>query len=82
MIMPARAEARQTWFSSLACLSRVRKPETRQRHAGETEAEFLQRRAARDGLGQAPGEFTRCDSATARRVEFIVHTVPFISVCR
>src|SRR2546429_591926 len=41
-----------------------RKPEARQRHAGEPYAEFLQRRAARDRLSHALGEF----------IEFVVHT--------
>src|SRR6266404_3500541 len=34
----------------------------------QDDAEFLQCRAARDGLGQAPGEF----------IELVVHTFPFI----
>ena len=51
-------------------MSFVRQPEARQRHAGEADAEFLQRRAPRDRLGQAPGEF----------IEFVAHTFPFILV--
>jgi len=45
----------------------IRQPEAGQRHAGEADAEFLQRCAARDGLGQALGEF----------IELVVHTFPF-----
>ena len=45
----------------------VGQPEAGQRHAGEADAEFLQRRAARDGLGQALGQF----------IELVVHNVPF-----
>ena len=41
----------------------VRQPEADQRHAGEADAEFLQRRAARDRLGQTLGEF----------IELVVH---------
>jgi hypothetical protein len=41
-------------------------PKTRQRNAGEADAEFLQRRAARNGLRHALGEFIEC----------VVHTVP------
>src|SRR5436190_2651356 len=29
-------------------------------------------------LSQALDEFTRCDGATARRVEFVVHNFPFV----
>jgi len=36
----------------------VRQPEAGQRHAREAEAELLQRRAPRDRLGHAFGEFT------------------------
>jgi hypothetical protein len=46
----------------------VYQPEARQRHASDAEAEFLQRRAARDGLGQALGEL----------IELVVHGFPFI----
>jgi hypothetical protein len=51
----------------------------RQRHAREAESEFLQRGAARDGLGHVLCEF----------IEFVVHTFPFgwfvtgnLSACR
>jgi hypothetical protein len=50
--------------SSLSRFGLVRQPEAGQRHAGEADAEFLQRRAARDRLGQVLGEF----------IELIVHT--------
>src|SRR5439155_18046193 len=43
--------------SPSAGLCLVRQPEAGQRQAGEAEAEFLQRPAARDGLSQAFGEF-------------------------
>src|SRR5437667_8813857 len=45
-----------------------RQPEAGQRHAGEADAEFLQRHAARDRLGQAFGEF----------IELVVHVFPFV----
>jgi len=48
----------------------VRKPQAGQRHAGEADAEFLQRRASRDRLGEALGEF----------IELVVHTFPFAFV--
>ena len=51
-----------------ACLRLVRQPEAGQRHPSETNAEFLQRCAARDGLGQAFGEF----------IELVVHIFPFV----
>ena len=41
-----------------------------QRHASEADAEFLQRRAACDGLGHAFCDF----------IEFIVHNFPFVFV--
>jgi len=47
----------------LAC-----QPEAGQRHARETDAKFLQCRAARDRLGQALGEF----------IEFVVHSFSFV----
>ena len=47
------------WFGS--CL--VRQPQRGQREAREAGAELLQRRAPRDGLGQALGQF----------IEFVVH---------
>jgi len=46
----------------------IRQPEAGQRHAGETEAKLLERRAARDRLGYALREF----------IEFVVHT--FLSI--
>ena len=52
------------------CLRPVCQPETGQRHAGEADAEFLQRGAARDRLGHILGEF----------IESIIHTFPFIVV--
>src|ERR1051326_6933973 len=58
-----------TWqaiFVARLCL--VRQPEAGQRHAGKADAEFLQRRAARDGLGEVLGEF----------IEFVVHGFSFI----
>jgi len=48
----------------------VRQPETGQRHAGEADAEFLQRSSARYGLGQSLGQF----------IEFLVHNFPFVLV--
>src|SRR5947199_305041 len=40
----------------------------RQRHAGEAEAEFLQRKAARDRLSHTFGQF----------IEYVLHIFPFI----
>ena len=66
-----------TWIAGLIAPTRslvglrlrlVREPEAGQRHAGEADAESLQRRAARDRLGQALGEF----------IEWVVHTYPFV----
>ncbi|SRR6266496_25607 len=54
------------------CRALIRQPKAGQRHAGESDTEFFQRCAARDRLGQALGEF----------IEFIVHTFPFVLVCR
>jgi hypothetical protein len=51
------------------CLGFVRQPETGQRHSREADAEFLKRRAARDGLGHAFGQF----------IEFVVHDFSFLS---
>ena len=51
VIRPAATPVRQAGLCAglgLRC-----KPETRQRHAGEADAEFLQRRTARDRLSQA-----------------------------
>ena len=45
-----------------------RKPEARQRHSGDTDAEFFQRCAARDGLGEDLSEF----------IELVVHKISFI----
>jgi len=44
----------------------VRQPETGQREAGEPDAEFLERAAPRDGLGQTLGQV----------IEFVVNSVP------
>src|SRR5439155_8511174 len=49
-------------------IRRVRQPQGGQRDTRETDAEFLQRPAARDGLGQALGQF----------IEFVVHSFPFV----
>ena len=49
----------------------VRQPKAGQRHAREADAEFLQRRAARDRLGHAFGEI----------IELVIHTFPFPFVC-
>jgi hypothetical protein len=57
-----------TLTSSLVCLCFVGQPEARQRHAGEADAESLQRRAPCDRLGQAFGEF----------IELVVHIFPFV----
>ena len=43
--------------------------QTGQCHAGEADAELLQRRAARDGLSQTLGEF----------IEFVVHNFVLVS---
>src|SRR5438552_12750875 len=53
------------------CSGLIGNPETGQRHASEADAEFLQRRAARDRLGHALGEF----------IELVVHNFPFVLVC-
>jgi hypothetical protein len=55
---------------SALCLRIVRQAQRGQRDARETDAEFLQRAAARDGLGQAFGEF----------IEFVVHNSPFLII--
>ena len=55
--------AGSTWQASVFSLRFIRQPEAGQRHPGEAEAEFLQRRAARDRLGQTLGEF----------IELVVH---------
>ena len=48
----------------------VRQPQRGQRDTRETEPEFLQRSAPRDGLGQAFGQF----------IEFVVHNFAFVLV--
>src|SRR6266498_4471020 len=48
----------------------VRQPQRRQRDTREAEAEFLERPAPRDRLGQALGQF----------IEFVVHNFPFVLV--
>jgi len=50
------------------CLGLVRQPDCGQRDAREAEAEFLQRSASRDRLGQALGQF----------IEFVIHNFPFV----
>src|SRR5438034_4699813 len=60
----------------MASVTRVRvrlmgEAESGQREPGEAEAEFLQRPAPCDGLGQALGQFN----------EFVVHHFPFVLVC-
>ena len=50
------------------CFRPIRQPEAGQRHAGKAESEFLQRRAARDGLGHVLCEF----------IEWVVHTFSFV----
>jgi len=54
------------------CLGLVRQPDCGQRDAREAEAEFLQRPAPRDGLGQALGQF----------IELVVHNFAFVSSYR
>jgi len=54
--------------ASAGRLRLVRQPETGQRHAAEADAEFFQRGAPRDGLGEA-----LCQS-----IEFVVHSFAFI----
>ena len=54
--------------ASPASLGLVREPERGQRHSHKSDAEFLQRRAPRDGLGQALGQL----------IEFVVHNFLFI----
>jgi hypothetical protein len=49
--------------SSWSCFGIIRQPQRGQRDARKAEAEFLQRPAASDGLGQALGQF----------IEFVVH---------
>jgi hypothetical protein len=48
----------------------VRQPEGGQRHAGQPNAESLQRLPPRYGLGQSFGQF----------IEFIIHNFPFVFV--
>lgn len=57
--------------TSLVRLCFVRQPKAGQRHSGEADAEFLQRRAPRDGLGQVLCEFIEC----------VAHIFPFVSGC-
>ena len=57
------------WDLPRICLCGVCQPEAGQRHAGETDTEFLQRPAPCDGLGHALGEF----------IEWVVHTL-FVTV--
>jgi hypothetical protein len=59
----AEGQAGSRWIR--VCLRPARQPERRQRHAGKADAEFLQRPAARDRLGQALGEF----------IELVMHVV-------
>src|SRR2546430_14818049 len=65
-VVDALFACRRLWIS----LRFVRQPEAGQRHARESDAEFLQRCATRDRLGQALGEF----------IELIVHVFPFVFV--
>ena len=51
------------------CLRAVRQPEAGQRHAREADSEFLQRRAARNGLSQALCQF----------IELVVHIFSFVA---
>src|SRR5262245_4778985 len=53
------------------CLRLVRQPQRGQSDACNTEAEFLQRPAPRDGLGHALGQF----------IEFVVHNFSLCLVC-
>src|SRR5262245_21094272 len=45
------------WQASVPSLGLIRQSEGCQRNSGEANTEFLQRRAARDGLGHTFGEF-------------------------
>ncbi len=56
-----------TWQALLSRRRFIRQPEAGQRHSRQADAEFLERRAAGDGSGQAFGEF----------IELTVHTIPF-----
>jgi len=58
--------------ASAGRLRLVRQPETGQRHAAEADAEFHQRRPARERSGQALGEF----------VELMIHNYPYVLVER
>ena len=51
-------------------LSLVRQPQRGESDSRQADAEFLQRPAPRDGLGQALGQF----------IEFVVHNLPFVLV--
>ena len=62
--------AKRTTRFACASLSLVRQPEAGQCHAGQADAELLQRRAPRDGLGRAFGEF----------IELVVRMFPFVLV--
>jgi hypothetical protein len=53
---------------ALAGVCPVRQPKARQRHAGEPDAEFLQRVTTCHGLDQALSEF----------IEFVSHTFPLV----
>src|SRR5687767_10863751 len=61
---------RETTLARVRRFRLVRQPETGERHAGEADAEFLQRHPTRNGLGQALGEF----------IELVVHIFPFVFV--
>ena len=60
VVLVAFGTSRLAW----SCPRLVRQPEAGQCHAGEADAEFLQRRAARDRLRHVLGEF----------IELVVHT--------
>jgi hypothetical protein len=53
---------------ALSGLGVIRQPEAGESQAGQADAEFLERLAARGGLGQTFGQL----------IEFVVHTLPFV----
>jgi hypothetical protein len=63
-LVTVRVSAAGLGFGRVGLISQ---PETGQRHASQADAEFLQRRAPRDRLSHALGEF----------VEFVVHVFSF-----
>ncbi len=56
------------WQTLLGRSGQARQPEASHCHAGQPDAEFLQRLSPRYRLGQTFGQF----------IEFVIHTFPFV----